>query len=549
MPPDWHVRLAAGSAARLRRPRHLATAVLLAMVALYAATSPWGPTADWSDASQHVMNGALIHDFLAHGHLADPLGFAAAYYLRYPAINITLYPPIFPALEAALFALTGVTPAAAQALELGFTLLAAAAAYRIGRLAMGRAGSLAGAGFLLSMPMVAVWSRQTMLEMPALSLQLAASYFLLTYVARPGMARLAAAASCAVAATYMKQTAIVAAPVFAVLILQAQGLRALRRPALWLTAAACAAALAPLALYTVKFGAYAAQTIGGTAGDEKLSASWWFYLAALPTTAGIPVILASAAFLLRWAARGAAPRAALLGRWAVLSFAVQFAFATLVAHKEARYGVFMVAPLGIVSALAFGALPGAAAALALPAAALSLGATLLAWPPKQVSGYAQAADYIAAHARPGAVILFHGLRSPNFILALRTDHDAARLTVLRAEKLLVRYAIIRQAGITDLHVSAASLVAMVSRYGIEYVVFQPDFWTDQPSVAMLQDYIRGSGNFRRDASIPVHANFPGAEDHIEIWRNLHPAPPAAAELRLDIPAMNRSVSGTIGARP
>jgi 4-amino-4-deoxy-L-arabinose transferase-like glycosyltransferase len=517
-------------------------------LAAYIATGTWHEQFWWSDAPQHALNGALVHDWLASGHWRDPMGFAQAYFLRYPAINIALYPPLFPVLEAISYTLFGVSHAAAQGVVTCFTLLAMVSAYRIARLALPPAAATGAVAMLLGLPIVALWSRQVMLDMPALALLLAGSVPLLRYARAPLARDLYQASLWLLLAIYMKQTAGFVLPAWAGLLLWEQGWAPLRRRHVWVAAAGFVVGLAPLVAFTLVMARYNLQT-AASAGGRPLVEALSFYLVSVPATAGVPLALAGLAYAALMGWRGPRnPAEQLLARWALLWVVVCFVVNTAVSHKEERYAVVMVAPLAMVGALlAYRLLARTGTARSWLVGAVGAGAlalTLAMWPARYVAGYDKAAAYVLAHAKPGSVVLFHGLRSPNFAFSLRSRSDTPNLYVLRAEKLLVRYTVLRDYGITDRGVTPQALQGIIDRYGIEYIVMQPDFWVDQPSVAAFQALVRGGG-FTRVAVIPVTANIDDAEPTIEIWRNLHPVARTDNQISLDLPVLGRTLNGTL----
>ena len=74
----------------------LAAAVLTVAVALLFLTAPRHENFWWTDAATFALNGELIRDYAASGFPRAPMAFANAWFLRYPALTISLYPPIFP---------------------------------------------------------------------------------------------------------------------------------------------------------------------------------------------------------------------------------------------------------------------------------------------------------------------------------------------------------------------------------------------------------------------------------------------------------------------
>lgn len=96
-----------------------------ALVAKYTGRSElvyWG-----GDESRHFMNGVFIRDLIADGGWRSPLEYLKWYYLKYPALSIHQYPPLFYILEAIVFSLVGIHITAIQALI--FTVMGLAVYY------------------------------------------------------------------------------------------------------------------------------------------------------------------------------------------------------------------------------------------------------------------------------------------------------------------------------------------------------------------------------------------------------------------------------------
>src|SRR6185437_1267067 len=190
---------------------------LAVMVLFWSSASP--ETCYWTDAATFALNGALVRDHVAAGFPKSPIAFANAWFLHYPALTISLYPPIFPVAEAISFALLGFSNASAQATSAAFCALAAYGAYQTARTAL---RPLEAAGLVLILfatPTFSIWSRQVMMEVPSLAFLLLGSAFLLNYQATSRIRQLWLAVCMVLAAAYTKQTAIFAAPAFAAAIL------------------------------------------------------------------------------------------------------------------------------------------------------------------------------------------------------------------------------------------------------------------------------------------------------------------------------------------
>src|SRR5690606_28534716 len=99
----------------------------------------------WPDSPRHAMGGALVHDYLSQAPLSNPLAFAKAYYIRYPAFSLGLYPPGFYLIEGGVFALTGVSSQSALAVVGLLYFVAAASLYFLARVWLGRLASFSTA--------------------------------------------------------------------------------------------------------------------------------------------------------------------------------------------------------------------------------------------------------------------------------------------------------------------------------------------------------------------------------------------------------------------
>jgi len=201
------------------QPPLLAAAILAAAVLLLFLTAPRQEDFWWTDAPSIALNGELVRDYIAAGFPHAPLAFANAWFLRYPALSISLYPPLFPMAEAAMFAVFGFSHPVAQAAVAAFTALAAYGAYLTARTAL---PPLAAAGFtllLFATPGMMLWSRQVMMEIPSLAFLLIGTAVLLRYQAAGGSWRLLLATAMVLAGVYTKQTAILATAAFGIALL------------------------------------------------------------------------------------------------------------------------------------------------------------------------------------------------------------------------------------------------------------------------------------------------------------------------------------------
>jgi len=78
------------------------------------------------------------------------------------------------------------------------------------------------------------------------------------------------------------------------------------------------------------------------------------------------------------------------------------------------------------------------------------------------------------------------LRDGSFIFNVRSIPECKNLTVIRADKLLLKVAISRQLfGVQEYGVTEVKFREMLGHYGVHYIVIEPDFWADLKSMQML----------------------------------------------------------------
>jgi hypothetical protein len=513
---------------------------LLAMLAfiLLFVTAPRDGDFWWSDAPRHALNGAFLLDAFKALPWEDPAGFAKSYYAQYPALSILFYPPLFPLLEAPIYGLLGVSHTSAQLAVALHGVLLALGVYALARHWLPPAQAFAGALLFLGVHEVAWWGRQVMLEIPVLAWLAWAAVCYLRYSATRRPAFLYGLTLCALGALYTKQTAAFLAVALAGLVVWDSRGRLWTERRLWVTAALSAAALIPLAVLTLKFGQVNLNAAAGETGRESSRlglANWLYYPAQLPEQLGWPVLLLALGYpllaRLRPVQRLPKPVERLLWVW----LAAGYLFFSLIALKEPRHSVLVLLPLVLfaVAALARG-LPER---LATPAVLVLAGgqfvhATQVDDPPA-IGGYREAAAFIAEAAPPHSLILFSGYRDGSFVFNLRAREDRRDLGVLRSDKLLLKVKVKRELGVEQRGLTREQLSAALDRYGVGYVVNQPNFWNDLAAMQVLQDLLH-TDQFAKVGEIPVTGNVPHGDRVLEIYRNLHYRPGATERPPLEL---------------
>lgn len=518
---------------------------MLAVALIGFATAPLHGEYWWSDAPRHALNGAFILDLIRDRPFGDPVGYAYAYYLRYPALTILFYPPLLYVVIAAAFAAFGISALVAQAVVAVFHFVLLVGIFLLARrwlrapYALG-AALIAGAG-----PELLIWSRQVMLDVPAYALLVVATVLFVRWLEQGRALLLYFCSATLLAAIYIKfNVGLIVIP-YAIALLAARGWRGVLDRHIWINAALAIVALVPAAVMLVKFGSGNIDSVVGSQTTDLPRASlkaWTFYLEALPFQLGWPALVLvplGAVFALRARSIPAEHRL-LIASWWIIGYLVF----SVIALREPRHSLITLAPLGILAMFAIQHVETRIGRLApIVAIVLALGTTawgLFANPAPAVAGHAEAARIVTKHARPGENILFHGYRDGSFVFAMRalgTDHRT-----VRADKFLVKMFIARERGLEDRGMSREDILALIRKYGIRHIVAEAQFWVDVPSFARFDEMLRDRSLFAEIARLPITANIGTREKELVIVRFLGEVDDPPAPITLEMMGLGRTIS-------
>lgn len=528
---------------------HISDWIALGILAIVAFGLYWtAPRAGdwwWSDAPRHALNGVFIGDLLAAFPIHNPVQWASEYYVLYPALTILFYPPLFYIMSAPFFMLFGVSesvamiPVALCYLALIFGTYQLSKRWFVSPLAL-------GCGLLISvMPVITLWGRQVMLEIPTFAFLIWSIIFFYRYVDSHIRRNLYIGAFLLLCALYTKQTVVWIIPVIAILLLSYEGRPLLRARHVWATALLFLIGLVPLIAMTVLLGQTNIQSVSGIADSEVSRyslAGWLWYAKQIPAqvtwlvwvcAVGGAVAHIYPQYRLPWR------DVLFLGLW----FVVGYVAYSLVDLKEQRLDLFLVLPIVILASHFVGRVEIGHPLLVQGLALGLLFYAILATEVPYVRGYREAADMVARLAPANSSVLISAKRDGSFVFNMRAANRPDLFT-LRADKLLLRLAVRRELGVEERDYSEDEIRNMLGRYGVRYVVAQTDFWTDLTPMARLQNMLRTPQYFERVASIPIVSN-PTVEDReLVIYKNLGEVR-EGGQIQLDLPIIGRSVQGTL----
>lgn len=481
-------------------------AVWIFVVALH-----WHNDGLWyqGDSSIHAFNGVFWMDFLKKLP-GNPQEFAFSYYARYPAINPTSYPPVFYLLEAAAFAVFGVSPFVAKGLVLGFALVGSLYLLAwLRRFVAEEAGWVAP--LLLLQPAILKWSHAVMLNVPSTVLGLAGLYHYRRWLEEPGRRHLYwAAAFALLAALTYTPTAIVVLLMVCWALLDGKIFLLLTKRAL-AAAGVCGVLLAPWVAVSLKWDP-AHRQVGFIQGDYpawKL-ASWVYYLKQLPHMVTLPILLlAAASLVVFFLSRRWRRELTFVYAW----FVICYGWYSLFSVKEIRYALLLVPPVLLLAAVTLVAViqglfktqPGRSSALAIGALAallvVHLGLVRRVDVP-EVTGVREIALAVQQMA-PNEWVFYDGYYTQLFTFYVRAQDPGFQRGVVRSSKLLYATKIDAKFGLVERVASADEVVERIRKEcGCQYLLVEKQ----QSLESRAQLYLRqalADGDFHLVRTFPV----------------------------------------------
>lgn len=506
----------------------------------------------WSDSPRHALNGVFVKDLVATLP-RDPKQWAMQYYIQYPALTILFYPPLFYLISAPFYAVLGVSQTSGLIVVLLHYFMLSLGLYTLARRWTGPIVAIAIGLSAMAIPGMALWGRQIMLEIPSLAFAIWSMAALQSYGEKKNPTLLYVSAFLLVCATYTKLNCIFLFAPMVLTILYSQGVYAFRNKHVWIAALLSIAALIPLAILTLKFGGANIQSVTGIP-DSRASRTtlegWIWYAKHLTALTWWPIlVLAVLTPILSLVGiiktRLSKTDAVLLASW----FAIGYLALSFIELKESRHALLILPPILISAGLFFpGLLPKKGIGTALFALiVIATGAFTWQYRPNPlISGYREAAVWIANNAPKNAIIVFSGKRDGSFIFNMRSMENRRDITTIRSDKLLLSIAVRRELGVRQKDLSEQEIANLLDNAGVSYVVAQNDFWTDLAVMKRFQDVLQ-SRYFRAVAQIPVRSTIPAPDRLLIIYRNMgkineHPSP-----LQLDLPIIGRKVKGKLGS--
>ena len=514
------------------------TPYLLAVVFAFSALRGVGQTdlID-TDAARHAMNGVFIYDLVRTGHIAHPIEYARRYYGQYPALSMPYHPPLFPAVEAVLFAIFGVTFLTARA---AVALAAGICAFLLYYFVLARLKrSLLAA--CVTVTTLSLWTsqlvaRDVMLEFPSLVFTLAAAYCLRDLDRSYPMRRAILFALLAGAAVWTKQHAVFLAAIPPLYFVFTRRWRRLFEAPLWISTAVLGAIVYALLALAKPFNGAGVNQMSTSGSDV-----YYILTRSLPAyfnwikegIQGLPLaftVFAAAVYF--WGRRKAAesdrPRLGLCLAWIVAVAALLIDLGPV----SPRYFFFVFPALFIVGYawLFHGCrwIWGDRAA-GFAAAGFAVCWAIAGWvgPVEYLRGPSAAARLVAQGS--ATRVLYIGSAEATFIFGVRERDPNLQVTVIPSAKLPKN------------QLEPGAVEGFCRQYGVEWVVLEnPSDRQPWPGVDRALAAVA-----RQRQSIPLESNrWRWRGGTMEVFRLVVPAQRPGGVLEFPVPKLGGSIPVT-----
>lgn len=494
-----------------------------------------------TDAAVHAMDGVFLMDFArAMPPPSEWRNFATDYYARHPALGIVAYPPLLSVVLAGVFAIVGISTFAARATVLAFAIATVILFHRWMSSRLSPPAALFASLLLAANAEFVTWSREVMLEVPALFFLVAAGFRWDRYIIDRRRSDAFASAIFSAAAVYAKQPAGFFVAVLVASAILSGGLRtAMRDRILWFAVALFAVLLIPLGIMTLKYGQYGTVQLSPSQyGMTYRSLSYWTaWIMNLPDVVH-PVALAIAAPGL-FAGNDSRRRSGLV---AVAWIAVWFVIFSALPIKTNRFALLTVPPFCILAGIAYDGASRWLRPACWAGAALVLAVTF----PKPFDFYVGSGDAASETAKLNSdhhPVLYDGYHNANFVFHMRDV--SPHTVVLRGSKMITATA----SGALETYpiiTTETGLVEMLNRYAVHYIAAEESPYLILAHTRWLRSFLR-AGPFQLEKSIPIATNMPVYDSkRILIYRYLDARDrPETSVLEIFVPSAGMTVRADI----
>jgi hypothetical protein len=526
-------------AAISRRARRALLAAVIALVCAVAAHGIGKGEFDFNvDEAQHAVTGLFVADAMRDMPLRHPVEYAYRYYAQYPSIALVHWPPLFYVVEGLSFLALGSGVVAARITVLLFLALLLYQWFRLVEELQGPFTAVVATIMLATIPLMLLFEKTVMLEIPSLALAVAAIREWIRYLDDGRRATLIKWALWTSAALLCKQTSVY---IFVFCLLSLASTRRWERiwtRKMWLAVAICGLLAGPFyMLMLLSHGASVAKDLGShqMTGMQRLG----YYWKSLPRTFSTPLLglaVLGVAMARRWNRRG---QTALMLCW----IAAGYLTFTFFGQNEARFAIYWFPPLVYFAAglltEAFQT-PWMRRSMRVAACALVALMTVHAWGFERpyISGYQAVAQRLVGNYGSG-IVLFDGRVPGNFVFFMRSLDPRRQFLVLR--KSLYVNDVRKNENSEELLHTREELLNLFHNDGIRFAVVSENSPLDFPSQMVLRQCLQ-SDQFQLLGRFSIGGNEPSWKGtNLLLYENKRWAPPVEKVLRIRMLTLTHDV--------
>ncbi len=493
-----------------------------------------------NDETRHAMTGIYFRDLMVDFPVDDLLGYTYRYYACYPALGLIHWPPLFHFTEGLFFLVFGISVPGAKLLVALFALLLIFYWFRLVKALFSAPVAFFACLLLASAPMVVLYSRTVMLEIPSLALSVGAIFYFHRYFEEEKGGPLCMTFFF-IAGCLTRSSVAFLVPVFILYILLRKKQARLFSRSMICPGFLVLITLCPYYTFTlIHHGSMLFKDI--TMGTAALADEGWgvldrlyYYISILPSQIGWPM-LCTALFTTFYLV--VSRSAGKYGLWFLWILTCYLLF-TAIGQMDPRYIIYWIPPFTLLAALPAGISRGSRArvgGLVLVAAVCAFNfynAFMFVRP--HVEGYEEAARFVVKNSG-SKTVFFQGFLNGNFIFHVRQADPERKLIIIRGGKVLVATNILKEYNLLELAHCEADIHEVLQRYGVEYVVVEDRDIVNLPIFKVLRDMLKGP-DFEEKARFPLKTNVPLFEGmHVVAYHYLK-AKPLKKGTRLVLPML------------
>jgi len=495
------------------------------------------------DASAHVMDGVLIHDWVLAGPKAwtDPMRFAREQYGHYPTLGIGgHYPPGFAVVEAAFFLIFGVSATTARLCVVFFGIAAAAGCFVFVRGFAERSTAAIASILLLAVPASTWWGRQVMLEVPLLAALLWAAVAFSYYLSVPGWKRFFVMCLAAGMTVLFKQSGVFLICAIAMTLT----FLAIRGRIFKSHAAACVlVAVCVLGGTLATMDDACLKTVSGYVTHAPWSvASMLFYPRSLPELVGVFVLAAAMVGAVLSFYR-VIDHTWFLAAWLLVGMAM----VTTASLKTPRFAYVVIVPLVVWASMAFGRV---LAVIPFPKWRNGVCIAIVVYVAyrgfeRPVSDGPDFGAVVHAHQVQikGEVVLFSGLRDGDFVFSVREQIPWRKCVVMRGSKLFYTCIAGPDLDMVPYSQTQEDLAETMRQFAFPQVFVERDNRVGAPQDDWLRTYLRESGEYAHVDSVLVQEaeGSAGVAVYVDVYRLARPRQRQVDHYDIPIPRTRESI--------